>query len=101
MKKAIFILGGVFVLYLMFSSGPSACDCYECYAHSGFGCGVDVTECIDKFGDAVPDSYRGTNRFSDKMEEILRNECEDWTDYHKPSELRSMGYRFDGNQWVR
>tara|TARA_Y100000991_G_C21883848_1_gene310650 strand:+ start:410 stop:721 length:312 start_codon:yes stop_codon:yes gene_type:complete len=100
MKKALNLLSAVFTLSLLASCGPSACDCYECYAHSGFGCGVDIDDCIDKYGDDIPSSFRGTNDFSNAMKKNLRKECEDWKRFHNPSELRNMGYVFDGNTWV-
>ena len=101
MKKVSFILGNFLVTAILLSScSPSACDCYKDVYASSMG-SADykmVQKCIKKYGSHIPSSYKGSNKFTDKMQKALRKECSSWEDNHSPSELR--GIRNRGNKSI-
>jgi hypothetical protein len=88
MKKTIIIFGVVlFASFILTSCGPNACDCLDVYEWKGWdisrGAGNNITpvkpqlteDCIKKYGNDIPDSYRGTDKFSDEMKKILIEKC--------------------------
>ena len=81
MKKIVLIIGIIFITTLV-SCGPSACDCYNHYEQSNRSIYVkdrlstdEVRDCIDKFGDDIPSSYRGKDIFAYEMERITSEKC--------------------------
>ena len=71
--------------FLLFTScGIDPCYCLKGYEgkfisdrggyHNSFTSN-EARKCIDQYGDDIPKSYRGTNRFSNEMKRRLRKEC--------------------------
>ena len=86
MKKLIQLTSFTFLIFILSSCGPSACDCYENYSYGPFSSTGISQSCIKKFGGDIPDKYRGTNKFSEEMTCILSKKCSNWGDYHRPSD---------------
>ena len=81
MKKIVLIIGIISITTLV-SCGPSSCDCYNHYSQANESFYVkdrldpdEIMDCIDKFGDDIPDSYRGKEKFAYEMERITGEKC--------------------------
>lgn len=77
---------GFIILTSSCASGPTACECLDSYHYKGvdvhnFSEGVsrlaDPRKCIEKYGSEIPESYRGTPEFKDKMIEVLEKQCDE------------------------
>lgn len=94
MKKSIYFKKGVFLGSFLFflvtilsSCGPSACECYDNFKYHGLDANTSVLlDCNEKYGDQIPDSYRGTEKWGDEMRKILKEECPNYKDFHRPSD---------------
>jgi hypothetical protein len=83
MKIKLLTLGVITSLFISCSSGPTACECLDIYEYKGVNVatfsedikGKDPRPCIEKFGKDIPDQYRGTNEFVERMKSTLRKEC--------------------------
>ena len=81
MKKLVLFFG-IILSATLTSCGPSACECYNHYSQSNYSLYVEdrlstdeVRDCIDKFGDDIPDSYTGKKEFGYEMERITNEKC--------------------------
>jgi hypothetical protein len=73
MKIKLIFFGVITTLFISCSFGPSACECLDIYEYKhGLKSG---RKCVEKFGGDIPDQYRGTYEYSEKMKSILRREC--------------------------
>ena len=96
MKKVSLIIASFLVSAILLSScSPSACDCYDDVYSSSMGTSdyKMVQKCIKKYGSQIPNRYKGTMRFTDEMQKVLRKKCSSWEDNHSPSELRGIRNR--------
>jgi len=84
MKKIIITLSTI--LFLLTSCGIDPCYCLKGYegkfmSRKGYGTYKnsfttnETQKCISEYGKDIPDSYRGTQQFSDEMIRELRKEC--------------------------
>ena len=78
MKKII--ITSSMILFLLTSCGIDPCYCLKGYEGYGLMNKMTVSEtqkCISEYGKDIPDSYRGTQQFTDAMISELRKECKE------------------------
>jgi hypothetical protein len=77
-----FILLGVIIVFAVFIwralTYINPCECLRGYEGYGLRNNLTISErdkCVSLYGNNIPDSYRGTRKFSDQMIRNLRVEC--------------------------
>ena len=79
MKKVLMVLMVLSISLFLFSCGPSACKCDNYLNGRDYGYGGRDTDlmlkCNDKYRSKIPKSYVGTNKFSEEVRRLAKEDC--------------------------